>query len=70
MDPERNIEAFCFFNDLVPCVAGWKVWTQSEKANKLISEAKMVLVLVLDEAFTILALKNYWKRWNSTGMAI
>jgi hypothetical protein len=70
MSPEGNIEAFCFFfNDLVPCVAGRKVWTQREKANKLISEAKKV-VSVLDEAFTVLALKNYWKRWNNTGTAI
>jgi hypothetical protein len=58
-----------FFNDLVPCVAGRKVWTQRERANKLISEAKKV-VSVLDEAFTVLALKNYWKRWKNTGTAI
>jgi hypothetical protein len=35
----------------------------------LISEAKKV-VSVLDEAFTALALKNYWKRWNNTGTAM
>jgi hypothetical protein len=67
MDPDGNIK--CFFNDMVACVAGWKVWTQREKANKLISEAKKV-VSVLDEVFTVLALKNYWKRWNNTGTAI
>jgi hypothetical protein len=38
------------FKDLVPCVAGQNVFTQREKANKLISEAKKV-VLVLDKAF-------------------
>jgi hypothetical protein len=69
MDWDDSIEAFCFFNDLVPCVAGQKVWTLLEKANQLISEAKKV-VSVLDEVFTILALTNYWKRWNSTGTAI
>jgi hypothetical protein len=70
MNPEGNIEAFCFFfNDLVPCVAGRKIWTMREKANKLISEARKV-VSVLDEAFTVLALKNYWKRWNNTGTAV
>ena len=38
MDPDGNVEAFCsFFNDLVPCVAGRQVWTQRERANKLIS---------------------------------
>ena len=57
-----------FFNDLVPCVAGQKVWTLREKAIKLISEAKKV-VSVLDEAFTILALMNYWERWTGNGTA-
>jgi hypothetical protein len=62
MDPNGDMEAFySFFDHLVPCVAGQKVWTQREKANKLISEAKKV-VSILDEAFTVLALKNYWKR--------
>jgi hypothetical protein len=70
MDHNGDIEAICYFFDhLVPCVAGQKVWTQREKANKLVSEAKKV-VSVLDEAFTVLALKNYWKRWNNTGTAI
>jgi hypothetical protein len=59
MDPNGDIEAFCYcFDHLVPCVAGRKIWTQREKANKLISEAKKVLS-VLDKAFTVLALKNY-----------
>jgi hypothetical protein len=53
----------------VPFFTGWKVWTQQEKANKFISKAKKV-VPVLDKAFTVLALKNYWKRWNNTEMAI
>jgi hypothetical protein len=70
MDPDGDIEAFCYFFDhLVPCAVGQKVWTQREKANNLISEANKV-VSVLDEAFTVLALKNYWKRWNNTGTAI
>jgi hypothetical protein len=70
MDPNGDIEAFCYFFDhLVHCVAGQKVWTQREKANKLISEANKV-VSVLDKASTVLALKNYWKRWNNTGTAI
>jgi hypothetical protein len=34
----------------------------------LISEAKKV-VSVLDEAFTILALMNYWERWTGNGTA-
>jgi hypothetical protein len=67
MDPNGDIEPLCYFFDhLVPCVAGRKVRTQREKANKLMSEAKKV-VSVLVEAFTVLALKNCWKRWNNTG---
>jgi hypothetical protein len=34
----------------------------------LISEAKKV-VSVLDEAYTILALMNYWERWTGSGTA-
>jgi hypothetical protein len=34
----------------------------------LISEAKKV-VSVLDEAFTIIALMNYWERWIGNGTA-
>jgi hypothetical protein len=57
MDPNGDIEAFCYFFDhLVPCVAGQNVWTQAKK-----------VVSVLDEAFTVLALKNYRKRWNIKG---
>jgi hypothetical protein len=69
MDPDGDLEAFYFFfDDLVLCVAGRKVWTLREKAIKLISEAKKV-VSVLDEAFTILALMNYWERWTGNGTA-
>ena len=65
MNPEGNIESFCFFfNELVPCVACREIWTMREKANKLISEARKV-EFVLDEAFTVVALKNYWKRWKN-----
>jgi hypothetical protein len=52
----------------MPYVAGQKVWTQREKANTLILQAKKVVSL-LDKAFTVSALKNYWKRWNNTGSA-
>jgi hypothetical protein len=64
MDRYGDPKAFYFFfDDLVPCVAGHKVWTLREKAIKLISEAKKV-ASVLDEAFTILALTKYWERWT------
>jgi hypothetical protein len=44
MDPYGDLEAFYFFfDDLVPCVAGRKVWTLREKVTTLISEAKEVV---------------------------
>ena len=59
---------FVVVDELVPCVAGQKVWTLREKASKLILEAKKVASMI-NEAFTILALMNYWERWISNVMA-
>jgi hypothetical protein len=58
-----------FFDDLIPYVAGRKVWTLREKAIKLISEAKKVVSVLDEEPFTILALMNYWERWTGSGTA-
>ena len=69
MELDGDMEAFnLFFDELVPCVAGRKVWTLREKATKKISEAGKI-VSVLDEAFTVLALSNYWDRWVHNGTA-
>lgn len=69
MSLNGDMEAFyVFFDKLVPCVAGRKVWTVRERAAKKISEAKKI-VSVLDEAFTILAMENYWQRWFFGGTA-
>ncbi len=69
MELDGEMQAFnLFFDELVPCVAGRKVWTLREKATKKISEAGKI-VSVLDEAFTILALTNYWDRWLNNGTA-
>jgi hypothetical protein len=44
MDPNGKSKVFGFLlKDLVPCVAGQKVWTLREKANTLISEAEKVV---------------------------
>jgi hypothetical protein len=59
---------FVFFDILVPAVAGRKIWTPRQKAVRLISESKKI-VSVLDEAFTILALENYWARWHEGATA-
>jgi hypothetical protein len=65
MQPEGDFVAFTmFFDEFVPCVAGRKVWTLREQATKLITKAKKI-VSVTDEAFTILALENYWYRWTN-----
>jgi hypothetical protein len=69
MQPNGDFEAFkLFFDELVPCVAGRKVWTLREKATKMISKAKGI-VSVLDEAFAVLAMENYWSRWHTNGTA-
>jgi hypothetical protein len=66
---DGDMEAFClFFDQLLPCVAGRKVWTPRERAARVITEAKKI-VSVIDEAFTILALENYWDRWHEKGIA-
>jgi hypothetical protein len=49
-------------------VAGRKIWTERQKAVRLILESKKI-VSVLDKAFTILALENYWERWREGATA-
>jgi hypothetical protein len=58
-----------FFDELVPCVAGRKIWTRREKGARLISDSRKV-ISVLDKAWTILALENYWPRWINKGSAV
>jgi hypothetical protein len=50
-----------FFDKLVPCVAGVKVWSIKVKIADTITGSNCVTVT--DEAFTMLALDNYWMRW-------
>jgi hypothetical protein len=50
---------FVLFDILVPAVAGRKIWMPCQKAVRLISESKKI-VSVLDKAFMILILENYW----------
>jgi hypothetical protein len=62
MDGDREA-FFVFFDILVPAVAGRKIWMPCQMAVRLISEPKKA-VSVLDEAFTILTLENYWAGWH------
>lgn len=50
-----------FFDKLVPNVAGRKVWSNKIKVSRTITESGCVTIT--DEAFTILAIENYWERW-------
>ena len=50
-----------FFDQLVPCVAGKKVWVDKSKMSMTISEGGKVSIT--DEAFTELCIINYWDKW-------
>jgi hypothetical protein len=62
---DANTRCWYFFNNLVPCVAGKKCWTAEEMILKKITESGCVSVL--DEAFTILCIENYWEKWMNNG---
>ena len=56
-----------FFDRLVPCVAGKKVWTDRAKLVAGISAGGKVSIT--DEAFTELCVLNYWNKWVYRGHA-
>jgi hypothetical protein len=51
-----------FFDRLLPCVAGKKVWTSKDKMACAITDGGKISVT--DEAFTELCLLNYWDKWS------
>ena len=62
VDLEENFVPFwTFFDKLVPCIAGVKVWSVKVKIAQTITESGCVTIT--DEAFTQMALENYWGRW-------
>lgn len=64
-DAEDNFEPFwIFFDRLVGNIAGKKTWTNRDKVGERISRGGKITIV--DEAFTILALQNYWPKWFST----
>jgi hypothetical protein len=64
-DAEENFEPFwIFFDRLVANIAGKKTWTNRDKVGERISTGGKITIV--DEAFTILALQNYWPKWFST----
>jgi hypothetical protein len=63
-DATDNFEPFWFFFDrLVANIAGKKVWTNRDKVGERISTGGKISIV--DEAFTILAIQNYWPKWFS-----
>jgi hypothetical protein len=64
-DAADNFEPFWFFFDrLIANIAGKKIWTNRDKVGELISKGGKITIV--DEAFTILAIQNYWPKWFST----
>ncbi len=56
---EENFEPFwLFFDRLVATIAGKKVWTNRDKVGEPIATGGKITIV--DEAFTVLAIQNYW----------
>jgi hypothetical protein len=61
-DPEANFDPFWFFFDcLISNIAGKKVWINHYKVGETITTGKKITIT--DEAFTVLAIQNYWPSW-------
>ena len=67
-EQEVRARSWCFFDVLVPCIAGKKIWTSQMKVAKTISESNCVTVV--DEAFTVLCIENYWNKWVNGGVTL
>jgi hypothetical protein len=50
-----------FFDRLLPCVPGKKVWTNRDKMRSTITNGGKISIT--DEAFTELCILNYWEKW-------
>ena len=57
--------AWFFYDILVPCIAGKKIWTSQVKVAMTITASNCVSVL--DESFTVLCIENYWNKWVNDG---
>lgn len=65
---EVGDQCWCFFDVLVPCIAGKKIWTNQRKMAERITESNCVTVV--DEAFTVLCIENYWNKWVNGGVTM
>jgi hypothetical protein len=61
----ENFQPFwLFFDHLIASnVAGKKVWTSHKKVGEPTTKGNKIFIV--DEAFTILAIQNYWSKWFS-----
>ena len=63
-DSTANFQPFwLFFDRLIASVAGKKIWTNRDKVGQPITKGNKISIV--DEAFTILAIQNYWPKWFS-----
>jgi len=63
-DVGENFDPFwLFFDRLIASVAGKKVWTNRDKVGETITNGNKITIV--DEAFTVLAIQNYWPKWFS-----
>ena len=66
---QPSADNFCtFFDRLVPCAAGKKVFTDRDKIVATVTEGGKVSVT--DEAFAELCCINYWDKWLYSGKAL
>ena len=62
IDEEHQENFNIFFERFVPCTSGRKCFTKKDMVGSRISESGKVTVA--DEAFTEIALRNYWDKWT------
>ena len=65
---EVGDRCWCFFDVLVPCIAGKKIWTNQRKMAERITESNCVMVV--EKAFTVLCIENYWNKWVHGGVTL
>jgi hypothetical protein len=68
VNEESSTRFWYFFSALVPSIAGKKIWTQEIMLSKSIEES--LCITIVDEAFTVLCIENYWEKWVNKGEAV
>jgi hypothetical protein len=63
---ESITRCWYFFSALVPSIAGKKIWKSDVMMSKTVTDSGCVTIL--DEAFTVLCMENYWNKWVNKGV--